>query len=96
MFNFDFSEKGPGIVSSPDLANYFLRKYFSCHILLTDQISLSDCVYFFTFLRILQFGPYTGKKGSQKTSTLTSFKQHNYSQYSAIFTVKYWEVLKYT
>ena len=31
------------------LCTIFQVKYFSCYILLTDQISLSDCLYFFIF-----------------------------------------------
>ena len=43
MLNFDFWEKGLEIVSSPQ------EKCFSCYILLTDQISLADSVYFLQY-----------------------------------------------
>ena len=46
LLNFNFSEKGLGLVSSPHFVFDFLRKCFSCYILLTDQISLSDCLHF--------------------------------------------------
>ena len=46
MLNFNFSEKGLGLVSSPHLVYDFQEKCYSCQILLTDQISLSDCLYF--------------------------------------------------
>ena len=48
MLNFDFLEKGLGIASPLDFAFDF-SKCFSCYILLTDQISLSDCLYFFEY-----------------------------------------------
>ena len=38
MLNFNFSEKGLGLV----LCMIFQEKCFTCYILLTDQISLSD------------------------------------------------------
>ena len=41
MLNFDFLEKGLGIVSSP----HFAYDFSSCYILLTNQISLSDYLY---------------------------------------------------
>ena len=44
MFNFDFLEKGLGIVSLQDFLNDFFKKIFLHYILLTDQISLSDCL----------------------------------------------------
>ena len=47
MLNFNFSEKGLGQVSSPDFElDFSKKKCFSCYILLTEQISLSDCLYF--------------------------------------------------
>ena len=48
MLNFNFSEKGLGLVSPPNFVNDF-EKCFSCYILLTDQISLSDCLYFLRY-----------------------------------------------
>ena len=49
MLNFNFSEKGLGLVSPSNFVYDFSRKIFlmlHCYILLTDQISLSDCLYF--------------------------------------------------
>ena len=46
MLNFNFPEKGLGLVSPPHFVNDFSRKSFSCYIPLTDQISLSDYLYF--------------------------------------------------
>ena len=43
MLNFEFLEKGLGIVSPPPLCINFQEKCFSCFNLLTDQISQSDC-----------------------------------------------------
>ena len=43
MLNFNFSEKGLGLVSPPHFVYDFSRKMskcLSCYILLTDQISL--------------------------------------------------------
>ena len=47
MLNFDFSEKGLGIVSPPHFVYGFSRNMFQekCYIPLTDQISLSDFLY---------------------------------------------------
>ena len=49
MLNFDFLELDLGIVS-PYFAYDFSKKCFSCYSLLTDQISLFDCLYFFEIL----------------------------------------------
>ena len=47
MHNFNFSEKGLELVSSPHFVCDFLKKCFSCCIPLTDHsISSSDCLYF--------------------------------------------------
>ena len=45
MLNFNFLEKCLGIVSSPNFVHDFSRKMLPCYILLTDQISFSDCLY---------------------------------------------------
>ena len=42
--NFNFPENGLGLVFPPHFAYDF--SHFSCYILLTDQISLSDCLCF--------------------------------------------------
>ena len=54
MLNFNFSEKGLGLVSPPHFVNDFSRKMFlMCHVIqLTDQISLSDCLYFLRYWTI--------------------------------------------
>ena len=49
MRNSDFLEKGLGIVSSLVLCMIFQEKCFSYYILLTDQISLSDYLYFLKY-----------------------------------------------
>ena len=46
MLNFEFLEKSLELVSPPHFVYDFLEKYFSCHILVTDQISLSDYLCF--------------------------------------------------
>ena len=49
MLNFDFLDKGLGIVSPPLFVYYVQEKDFSCYTLLTDQISLPDCHYFLRY-----------------------------------------------
>ena len=44
MLNFDFLEKDVGLVSP--LCMSFREKYCACYSLLTDQISLPDCLHF--------------------------------------------------
>ena len=46
MLNFNFSEKDLGLVSPPHFVYDIQQKCFSCYIILTDQISLSDWLYF--------------------------------------------------
>ena len=50
MLNFDFLKKCLGIVSPTHFVNDFLRKMFVMYILLTFQISLSDCLLVFEIL----------------------------------------------
>ena len=45
MFNFDLLEKGLGIFSPAHFVYGLSRKMFLCYNLLTDQISLPDCLY---------------------------------------------------
>ena len=53
MLNFDFLEKGLGIVSSLHFVHDFSKKKdFSCYVLLTDQTSLPDCLYFLRYWSI--------------------------------------------
>ena len=48
--NFDFSDKGLGIISAAHfLCMIFQQKCSSCYILLTDQISLPGCLYFLRY-----------------------------------------------
>ena len=49
MLNFDFLEKGVRMVSPP---RFVYEKCFSCYILLTDQISLSNYLYFLRYWAI--------------------------------------------
>ena len=49
MLNFDFLEKALALVSPKYFVYDFREKYFSCYILLTDQISLCDCLYFLRY-----------------------------------------------
>ena len=44
MLNFNFSEKGLGLFFAPHFLHDFSRKMFLMLYLLTDQISLSDCL----------------------------------------------------
>ena len=46
MPNFNFPEKGLRLVSPQIFCLIFQEKCLSCYILLTDQIPLSDCLYF--------------------------------------------------
>ena len=46
VFDFNFPEKGLGLVSPPHLVYDFSRKMFLKLYFLTDQTSLSDCLYF--------------------------------------------------
>ena len=52
MFNFDFLEKGLRMVSPSHFVYDFSKKCFSCYALLTDQISLPDCLYFLKYWSI--------------------------------------------
>ena len=52
MFNFIFLEKGLRIVSPQYFVYDFQEKCSSYYILLTNQISLSDCLYFLSYWAI--------------------------------------------
>ena len=52
MLNFNFSEKSVRLFSPSDLRIVFQKKCFSCYIILTDQISLSDCLNFLRYWEI--------------------------------------------
>ena len=49
MFDFDFLEKGLGIVSLANFVYDFSRKMFVMFTLLTDHISLPDSLYFLRY-----------------------------------------------
>ena len=49
MLNFDFLDKGLGIVSPAHFEHDFSTKCSSCYILLTSQISLHGCLYFLRY-----------------------------------------------
>ena len=52
MVNFNFSENGLGLVSPAHFVFDFHKKCLSCYILLTDQISSSNCLYFSVYWAI--------------------------------------------
>ena len=53
MLNFCFSEKGLRKVSPPYFVyDFSTKKCFTYYILLTDQISFSDCPYFLRYWAI--------------------------------------------
>ena len=52
MLNLDFLEKSLGIVSPPHFVYDLSKICYSCYVLLTDQISLSDYLYFLRFWAI--------------------------------------------
>ena len=52
MLNPDLLEMGLGIVSPPHFVYDFKEKCFSCYILLTDQIQLSDGLYILRYWAI--------------------------------------------
>ena len=47
-----FSKMGPGLVSSPHFVHDFVKEYISCCVLLTEQTSLSDCLYILRYMAI--------------------------------------------
>ena len=57
MLNFDFLEKGLGIVSPSYFVYYFSKKKkkSACYALSTDQISLPGCLYFLSYWSICVF-----------------------------------------
>ena len=52
MLNFNFSVKGLAVVLHHILQMVFQEKWFSCYILLTDQVSLSAFLYFLNYWAI--------------------------------------------
>ena len=55
MLRFDILEKGLGLVATLYFVYDFQEKCFSYDILLTDQISLPDCLYFMRYWSIYVF-----------------------------------------
>ena len=81
MFNFDFLEKGLGIVSPTHSVYDFSRKCLSCYILLTDQISLSDCLYFLRYLTICELQLFV----NQAVNTARRYKNKQTHRGQSIF-----------
>ena len=52
MLNFGFSEKDLAIVFHQILCMILQEKCFSCYILQTDEILLSNCMYFLRYWEI--------------------------------------------
>ena len=52
MLNFDILDKGLGIVFPAHFVYIFKQKCSSSYILLTDQISVSGCLYFLRYWAI--------------------------------------------
>ena len=52
MLNFDFLDKGMGIVPPSYFEHDFSKKCSSCYILLTDQVSLSGYLYVLRYSKI--------------------------------------------
>ena len=71
MLNFSFLEKGLGIVSPPYFVLIFQQKCFSCYILVTDQISLSDCLYFSRYWAICLLHLFVSQAMESQISKLT-------------------------
>ena len=60
MFNIDFLGKGLGIVSPPHFVYDFSKKMFLMLYLLSDQISLSDWLYFLKYWAICVLQLFAG------------------------------------
>ena len=71
MLNFNFSEKGLGLVSPPHFVNDFWKKCFSCYLLLIYQISLSDCLYFWRYWTICALKLFVNQAVASKNLKLT-------------------------
>ena len=52
MLNLNFAEMDLGLVLDHILCMIFQENCFSCHMLLTDQIPLSDCLYLLKYWAI--------------------------------------------
>ena len=81
MLNWDFSEKGLGIVFSPHFVHDFSRKIFLIYILITDQLSLPDDLAWLLFvLRDIDLYAYYN-------SLLTRLWRHNF-EINLVFLIK--------
>ena len=75
MLNFDFLDKDLGIVSPSHFVYDFLTKVNLMLILLTDQISLFECLYFFRYWAISVLQLFVNQAETSKILKLTlSFK----------------------
>ena len=66
----DFLDKGLGIVSLACFVYGFSTKMFPCYILLTDQISLSGCLYFLRYWEICVLQLFDNQVVTSKISKL--------------------------
>ena len=71
MLKLNFLEKVLGIVSPPHFADGFSRKMFLIYIVLTDQISQSDCLNFFRYWAICVFQLFISQAVTSETLKLT-------------------------
>ena len=71
MVNFNFPEKGLGLVSPPDFVHDFSRNMFRMYILLTDQILLSDSLYFLRYWAIWLLQLFINQAVTSKNLRLT-------------------------
>ena len=74
MLKLNFSEKGLRLVSVALFGIIFDKKCFSCYILLTDQISLSDCLYFSRYWAICVLLQNTNLQTLLENSILCNFQ----------------------
>ena len=73
MLNLNFSEKGLGLVSPPHYGYDFSRKCFPCYILLTEQMVLSDCLYFLRYWTICVLQLFANQAVTSKNLKLTLY-----------------------
>ena len=73
MLNFDILDKGPGIVSPACFVYDFSKKYSSCYIPLTDQMSLPGCLYFLRYWAICVLQLFVTQVATSWILKLTSY-----------------------
>ena len=71
MLNFNFPEKGPGLVCPTYFVNNFREECFSYDILLSDQILLSYCLYFSRYWTICVLQLFVKQAVSSQNLKLT-------------------------